>query len=291
VEGPRRLSANFLVLCLLLALAGCRNCDLVEAELRTRNNDLLELKSDLYRIEAENNALVHELQDRQGGQVGADRPFQTYAVKQIALGRQTGGLNHDGPGDDSLQLVVEPKDGDGHAIRSPGTLHVEAYDVSPEGLKNLSSSWEVTSDQLRRSWRSGLWSNNYTLVLPWKNWPAAEHVRVVVRFTGTDGRVFEADKDVTVRLAPAARRVPVLPATPPIEVPLPAPQKAPPTLPQPRKVENKDISKAWWKVPETPASIKQTGQWQPAESPALSESVQLLRPVPIEGHPQLKDDG
>jgi hypothetical protein len=235
--------------------------------------------------------LVHELQDRQSGQVGAERPFQTYALKQIALGRQTGGLNHDGPGDDSLQVVVEPKDGDGHAIRTPGILHVEAYEVSNEGLKNLCSTWEVTSDQLRRSWRSGLWSNNYTLVLPWKNWPASERVRVVARFTGTDGRVFEADKDVTVRLAPAARRVPVLPATPAIEVPLPTPPKAPPTLPPPRKVENKDISKAWWKVPEKPAAINQAAQWQPAEAPALSESVQLLRPVPIEGHPQLKDDG
>jgi hypothetical protein len=271
-------------------LTGCRsNSDLVEAELRTRNNDLMELKSDLARIEAENNALVHELQDRQNGP-GIERPYQTYALKQIAIGRQTGGLSHDGPGDDSLQLVIEPRDGDGHAIRTPGTLHVEAYEISPEGLKNLCSAWEVTSDQLRRSWHSGLWSNNYTLVLPWKNWPTSEHLRIVARFTGTDGRVFEADKDVTVHLAPASRRVPVLPATPAIEVPLPAPQKAVPTLPPPRKVD-KDVSKAWWIIPAKAAPIKQVGDWQPAEAPPLSESVELLRPIPVEGHPQLKDDG
>jgi hypothetical protein len=278
-----------LALCILLAVSGCRNCDLVEAELRTRNNDLREIKADLSRIEAENDALVHELQARQSGPGGhaLEQPFQSYALKQITLGRQTGGLSHDGPGDDSLQVVVEPRDGDGHALKTPGTLHVEAYEVTPEGLKNPCSAWEVPSEQLRRSWHSGLWNTSYTLVLPWKNWPATERLRVVARFTGTDGRVFEADKDVSVRLAPMARRSPALPETPAMQVPVPVPAPALPTLPAPRKVEDKDISKAWWKVPEKTAPLSQTALWQPAAAQPLCESVQLLQPVPMEERRQL----
>jgi hypothetical protein len=285
----RQAVGTILALCTLLIVAGCRNCDLVEAELRTRNNDLRDIKADLSRVEAENDALVHELQGRQAGPGGPafDQPFQTYAIKQITLGRQTGGLSHDGPGDDSLQVVVEPRDGDGHALKAPGTLHVEAYEVTPEGLKNLCSAWEVASEQLRRSWHSGLWSTSYTLVLPWKNWPASERLRVVARFTGTDGRVFEADKDVTVRLAPAARRAPSLPETPTMQVPPPTPPRAVPTLPPPRKVENKDISKAWWKVPEQSAPLSQTALWQPAATQPLCEAVQLLRPVGLEARPPL----
>jgi hypothetical protein len=266
---------------LALLSAGCRsNCDLVEAELRTRNNDLRELKSDFSRVEAENEALVRELQaTRQGAPAG---DHSTYSLKQITLARQTGGITqHDSPGDDALQLVLEPRDSDGHVVKAPGTLHVEAYEIAPGGVKNLFSSWEISADQLRRSWHSGLWSSAYTVVLPWKNWPTTERIRVLVRLTGTDGRVFETDKDVAVHLAPEARRKTALPQTPPVEIIVP-----PQTLPQPHKLDGPTTSKAWWNVPENPVSVQQTALWHAHEPSPLVEPVGLLKPIPL---PELPD--
>ncbi|MBV9124898.1 MAG: hypothetical protein JO112_16210 [Planctomycetes bacterium] len=47
----------------LAAAGGCRNCDLVEAELRSRESQVRELQDQVYRAESHNNALEHELRD------------------------------------------------------------------------------------------------------------------------------------------------------------------------------------------------------------------------------------
>ena len=50
------------------------------------------------------------------------------AIKQIEFGRGTGGVDEDrNNNDELLQVVVEPKDTDGHTVKAPGTLHLQAY--------------------------------------------------------------------------------------------------------------------------------------------------------------------
>ena len=53
--------ALLLISGLLFAASGCRNCDLVEAELRTRENDVRTLKGDLYQAQMHNSALMREI--------------------------------------------------------------------------------------------------------------------------------------------------------------------------------------------------------------------------------------
>jgi hypothetical protein len=128
-------------------------------------------------------------------------------VQQVVLGRQTGGYDEDDcPGDEALQVVLEPRDGDGHALKAPGSLRVVALQISPEGLKAPLCSWELSPEQLRRTWRSGLLRTGYYVILPWKAWPTSERLRVVAQFSLADGRHFEAEKDVTIRLPPPAYR-------------------------------------------------------------------------------------
>src|SRR5260370_27380651 len=92
---------------LLLALAccfvaGCHACDTVEAELRTRENELHEARAEVERLEALNQALLHEVGDlRQTGcKVPPERwdglairptTGQTYTIRQVCLGHATGG--------------------------------------------------------------------------------------------------------------------------------------------------------------------------------------------------------
>jgi hypothetical protein len=257
----RRSVALLVVLWALLPGGGCRNCDLVEAELRTRENEVRELRAELLRAESTNDALqreIHAAHTSGTSKVSPELASQMYTLKEVVLGRQTGGIDEDSqPGDEALQVVLEPRDPDGHAIKAPGTLHVEALQIGGEGLKTPLSSWDVSPDQLRRTWRSGLFATGYFVVLPWKVWPTSTRLRVVARFTLPDDRVFEADKDVTIRLPPQ----PKVPASP---APAPAP------LPPPRP------------VPGEANLVEPAAVWRPPAAPPLYRAVQLLRPGPLQ---------
>jgi hypothetical protein len=92
-----------------------------------------------------------------------------------------------------------------------------------------------------------------------------------VRFVLSDGRTFEADRDVTVRLTPPDRRKPVAtefgdPPGPPPELEMP--------LPLPRKVEPPPEGPA---LPPRPTGTEPAAFLQP---PPLAAAVHVLRPVP-----------
>jgi hypothetical protein len=296
MEAHRRVTVSSCLLLLVSSLSGgCRSnsTDLLEAELRTRDSDVRELKDELYRRECENEALMREMQAvRQGGsaKITPEQAAQTYRLKQIAIGRGTGGVDNDNcPGDEALQVVVEPKDCDGHTIKAPGALHIEALAISPEGLKMPFSTWDVPPDQVRRSWHSGLFSTGYSLILPWKAWPVSEKVRVVARFSVSDGRLFEAEKDVSVHLTPENKRKPL----PLMDPGIPGPDLSLPAepLPRPRQVEPQaSSSRSWWRAPPplvsavTPASSQPTQMWHAKSEGSLTDSVKLERPAPLD-HP------
>jgi hypothetical protein len=269
-----------LPLALGLACAGCRsnNCDLVEAELRTRELQLADLRAQRDQLHAYNDALQREIAALRGGtplKLSPEEASQTFTLRSIVLGRQTGGLDDDGhPGDEALQVLVEPRDQDGHTIKVPGNLTIRAVEITPEGLKHPLSAWDVSGDTLRRSWKSGLLTSGYYLVLPWKVCPSTEKVRVVAQFVLSDGRTFEAEKDVTVRLVPLANR------PPPAFLPE-APEG--PSLPTPRKVDESPVP-GWRAPPPRPAAGDPAGQRQPPKKPSLVEAVEFRAPVPLPPH-------
>jgi hypothetical protein len=256
----------------VLFLAGCRNCncDLLEAELRTRENELRDIKIEMSRTAACNQEYQREIQGLRQvppPKVSVEASSSVAAVKEINLGRLTGGYNKDAcPGDDALQVVVEPVDADGSVIKAPGKLYVEAVEITAEGIKIPLCFWEISPDQLRRSWKSGLLSTGYYEILPWKSWPTQPKMRVVARLTLPDDRVFEAEKDVTIRLIPMDRRKPLPP--PVIEVAPDAP--APGLLPGPW-LDNKMA------VPSTGPVEKAT----PTTRTSLYRAVQVFPAVPV----------
>jgi hypothetical protein len=221
-------------LALAVAAAGCRNCDRVEAELRGRDRELRDLKDELDRTRAYANGLQCEVNAVHGlaPPVWTDPAVTPYPIRSLALGKQTSGLeNNYGSGDQALQVVVEPHDAEDQAVKVPGTLVVQALEITPEGAKRPLSMWEVSAEQLRRSWHSGLLSTGYTIVLPWKTCPTTEKLRVVVEFKLPDGRTFEADKDIAIHLPPPGSR----PLAPPTLTPVPLTEEK--ILPMPRRVD------------------------------------------------------
>lgn len=235
----RRSVTLCLGVALLAGVAGCHSCDKVEAELRAREEDVRTLRDDLDRSEFHNQLLSRELQASRGiplpdGTVPAPTP--PYPIRSVRLGRQTGGRPSETcPGDDALQVMLEPLDCDNQALKAPGSLLVEAQEITTEGLKRPLSVWEVPGTELSARWQNGLFTTGYLVTLPWKVWPSTDKLRVIARFRLVDGRVFEADKDVTVRPVPVHKRPPpIVTDVPPITPDL---SLTPPVVPPPPVVD------------------------------------------------------
>jgi hypothetical protein len=263
-----RCRSAFFLLAFPLFTAGCHNCDLVEAELRSRENELQEAKAEVERLEALNKALLQEVGAVHQGacKVTPELASQTYTVRRLTLGRGTGGFDDDRlPGDEALRVVLEPRDVDGHSIKAPGSARIEVLQITPEGLKSQLCSWDLSADELRCRWQTGLFCSGYVLVLPWKIWPATPCLRVVARFKLLDGRLFEADRDITIRLPPPGL-APLLPAQPPPNLPaLPMPRRAGPN--------SQDEEKG--------PAVEPAALWQRPEPTALIDAVHLRAPVAL----------
>jgi hypothetical protein len=274
LRSPARALCSLLPLLMVCLAGGCRSSELLESELRAREQDVRELRAEVSRLECHNEALQREVAAHQQGSpiLPPEVAAQTYTLRRITLGRGTGGRDNDHhPGDEALEVVIEPRDDADHIIKSPGSVTVVALEVSPEGIKTPISSWNIPTEKLRSSWRTSLFGSAYDLVLPWQTPPSCEQVRVVARLQLPDGRLFEVDRDVKIHLMPEAGHRP-----PPAGLPLPDN-----VLPVPQKVDP---------VPGPPlpvptvgrTSIEQTANWEPLPLDGL---LQPGRPMPVASPP------
>jgi hypothetical protein len=284
-----------LIWTLLLPAVGCHttSTEPLEADLRSKDHDLGQLRTEMARLQDYSHSLERELTDLRHTAaakvaVPPEQAAQLYTLTRITLGRQTGGYNDDDiPGDEALQVVLEPRDPDGHSIKAPGTLVVQAVEIDPHGLKHPLCTWKLSPDDLRKSWRNGFLSTAYFVILPWKAYPTSEKLRITAQFILGDGRVFEADKDVTVHLIPTEHRKPLPPPEPadgptlPAPTPVPAPAKPPegePQLPPPRKLEPNTPELG----PSPGPSVRSTvtaGAWEETPVP-LSNGLLIMKPIP-----------
>ena len=286
----RCLVACCLALSLLPAVSGCHSCQRVETELRARENDVLQLREEIDRCGVYNQALQQEVHALRGqlGMPAEGSPPAAYPVQSLVLGRQTGGRSNDiCPGDDALQVQVEPRDPEGQAIKAPGQLLIQTQEITKEGTKRPLSSWVIPPEELRRRWKNGLLTTGYVLNLPWKVWPSTEKLRVSAQFQLLDGRVFEADRDVTVRLTPLNQRPNIVPKTPSKAVPAPQSggQGGPMLLPPPRLIDPA-TPKPPASTDAIPAPFPTAVQPPPklpqqAELPLETPAAEILRPVPL----------
>ncbi len=262
-----RPSVAWLVFAAAACAAGCRsNSALVESELRQREGQLRELQDEVDRCGAYNQALEQELHNLREGLPPCAPGLGTsaYPVRSLVLGRGTGGRDVDGlPGDEALEVHIEPRDPEGNTVKAPGSANIQVAEIGPDGIKRPLPGWEISPEQLRHSWKSGLLTTAYVLVLPWKVWPSTEKVRVTVQFRLADGRLFEADRDVSVHVAPGNQRLaPGVPAlTPGTEGPAVGEE-----LPPPRP---------------SPGGAKPGATGPAVKDPSVRPAAEILRPVPV----------
>jgi hypothetical protein len=215
-----------------LACRPYKRYDLLEAELRHRERELAETRSALEQARHLNEAYARQAPCTRNPSAIATSTTTALPIpiKQISLARGTGGIDEDGaPGDEALMIVLAPKDEDDVAVKVPGRAEVWLWEIAPSGQKQFLGSWAVSPERLRPTWRQGWISSGYFLSLPWPRYPRQERVRIAVRFITLDGRTFETDRDIRIKVVPTS----VLP--PLAGSPLPSPPAAgqEPLLPEP----------------------------------------------------------
>jgi outer membrane murein-binding lipoprotein Lpp len=222
----------------LAALAGCRSntkYDGIEAELRTRNRELEETQRQLQRARELNRAYEQTRPAIPAGEAPPPLfPGTGCSIREVQLARGTGGVDDDAiPGDEYLMAVLVPSDEDRSPIKAPGRAAIAAWEYGPDGIKHLVGAWDISPEQLRPTWRSGLLATGYFIPLQWQKCPTYTKVRVAVRFTTVDGRTYEADRDISVK--PPLAAFPATPVAPPaVRQPLyssPPPPGVPRTIP------------------------------------------------------------
>lgn len=270
---------------------GRRNQELLENELRARDFQYREALEEMRRAEGRNDSLLREIEAlRKGSKLPPEQAGQLYGLRKILLGRGTGGEDRDGiPGDEALSVFVEPRDSDDHTVKMPGKLTITALEINFQGVKVPLCSWDISQEQLRQSWKQGLLSTGYHLILPWKVFPKEENVRVVAQVVLPDGRVFEADKDIRVRVVPGkARRMEEGP--PPNLLPQETPSTTPPADDgDPFALPSGKLTPAGWqRTVHRPKVTPLPTQWEPVP---LRKSIQIGRPEPFAapGPPRLEN--
>ena len=264
-----RIAFLLLLLPVLFTSTGCRNrTDLLESELRSREAMYRTVLEEQRIAEAQILSLNRELEAlRHGAKISPETAAQTFGLKRIVLGRSTGAFDNDAvPGDEVLQVVVEPRDPSDHLIKAPGSLHILALEVTPGGVKTPLCQWDIPPEKLRQSWKQGLLSTGYTLMLPWKALPTTEQVRIIVRLMTSDQRVYEADKDIKVRVMPGAvpKRMEVIPEG--VPMPLPPPEMGPFLVPASKTSSSYGPQPQWRAVTPAPTTTLGTPEAMDASS-------------------------
>jgi hypothetical protein len=272
----------------LLAGCGSSRTELLEMELRDRERCLADLKACLNHKDSEIQMLEADLERlrREAGRPGGAIPSGLF-VRKITLGRLTGGYAEDTKlgGDEGIQILLEPRDVDNQAIKAPGTVHVDLFEVTSKGVPVLLSNWDLSPKELRPLWDAPLFGGpSYRIRLPWKVWPKEESLEVVVQFLTPEGEKLQAKKEFTVRLPERPSGGKVCPPTvvvKPVSEPPPAPvtpTPAPdvmPSLEPPRLLP----------PPTLEPLLRRPAQEPPPAAPTVGAPPKGLDPPPLGGVP------
>lgn len=211
-------TARIITLLAGLAVAGCstaRKSDVLEARLRSQEDMLATYESEMKRVKNELSVARREsetlrLQMAEDGQSLPAEETQAIArVEGIQFSTlMTGGADIDAsPGHDGLSVVLIPHDHDGELVKLPGSIEIEAFDLSQPGGAQRIGHWTFDQRDAHEYWHKGVIQSGYQFELPWQSPPHSDQVLVHGHLRTADGRKF--DTTLTVKVDPPTGDAPV----------------------------------------------------------------------------------
>ena len=112
----------------------------------------------------------------------------------------TGGADFDGrPGDDGLRIVVEPRNAGDQFVAEAGTLSLVVLDPDREGESARIARWDFDQSATRQLLVASSPGRGLKIEVPWPAAPpAANRLKLFVRYETPDGRRLQADREIFV---------------------------------------------------------------------------------------------
>jgi hypothetical protein len=207
MERTRLTRMSFTLLILMSGCAFRGNTEVLEAQLRLQEDQLVELETDLQKTRSdlnvsqrESNSLRNQLTSKGEKTLLPEQADVLYRVERIRINKllTAGADRDDKPGDDVLTTLITPQDEEGDTMKVPGTVEFALLDLSlPEENQRI-GYWTFPAKQTREHWHSGFAGSGYRIDLPWQETPKNEELLLHVRFTTTDGRQFDTNQTVRI---------------------------------------------------------------------------------------------
>ena len=199
------LKILLLILPALAALAG--GCQTQDSALQSK---VIALQQENSRLADEKKALQNYI-DEQNKQLetlrslgGEKRLEKLYVVKNIQLGRFTGGVGGtDTSGDTGVKVYLEPMDQYGSILKAAGDVKVDIYDLAAPPSENLVHECRYSIDEVAKQWFGGFGVYHYTFECNWKTPPKHDEITIRVEFTDyLTGQKFSAQTVAKIKMTP-----------------------------------------------------------------------------------------
>jgi hypothetical protein len=137
-----------------------------EKQIQKLTEEKTDLQNQLERLRAENSQLLKQ-EETLSKLPGQNRAEGIYHVKSLKIGSYTNIYDDDKPpgaaGKKKLVVYVEPIDETGDVIKAGGTIEVQLWDLSKKENEARLALWQVSPEELKKLWLSGIFSSGYRL--------------------------------------------------------------------------------------------------------------------------------
>ena len=112
----------------------------------------------------------------------------------------TGGSDFDArPGDEGLNVVLEPRNAADELVSQPGAVSVVVLDPSKAGDAARIARWDFDISTTRQKMQSASAAQGIQLQLPWPSTPpSSKNLHLFVRYETADGRKLQADREIFI---------------------------------------------------------------------------------------------
>jgi len=258
----RRVTAPLLLLG--LALFGCASrghVGVLESQLRVQEDQIHGLEQRLSTAQSDLETARHESQQlrnqlAQRGHMSASPEHFRSEFRAVGIAFNsylTSGIDRDGiPGDEMLSVMVYPHDDQGGLVKLAGDIEIRVLDLNAPSDSQTIGQWQFTPVQTRDAWQSGVLSAGFLFELPWQHPPVSDELTLHVVFKSSDGRSWDATRQIQVRpLGKAAGselesgRAPVSTQTRKPAADLPPPPDGLDAPPTDGRIDTSDVYREW----------------------------------------------
>lgn len=186
-------------ICLILGIAGCDNGgrNVLWDQLDQLGKEKTDLKLQVQQLEEENKGLTEQIDTISN----IDKNTRLSAMPELSrleIGKRTGIFDKNNDGKlESLIVYIRPIDTSGDPVKTPGSCHIQLWDLNSAPADALLSEWQVEPTVLKDLWAGTIMTDYFRLTFDISDLLTTPRKELTVKVTFVDyvrGKVFREQK-------------------------------------------------------------------------------------------------